>query len=184
MVSPETGLPLCIETTRHVVEAFHQAGVPEARALPVALYAFNRQASAHILAGGTGEPEKGAQRVEVSPEAIGRSKKHGWAGHLVVDHPEFILDLVLPGVFKSTGAKGFEHVRAFCGEKRNELIEVDGTWMAMTADGLCFRFQPRPRLAAWRNTDAWRGPVDRVAVRQLAAEIRSLVDDAEVSSDP
>lgn len=171
MISPETGLPVCIETTRHVVEAFREAGVPEARPLPCAFYGFNRAATAQIL-GGLGRVP-GAQRIEISPEAAkGAGRRRGWWGHLVVDHPEFLLDLVLPAVVVSTKAKGFEGLEPFCAEKGNQVVEVDGAWMAMTASGLCLRYEPRPRMAAWRSTDAWRGPVDRLVVENLAEHIR------------
>lgn len=180
-----TGLPVCIETTRHVVDAFHAAGVADARALPCALHAFNRQASAFILGGNSGDPEEGALHVEVSPEAVRDRKARGWAGHLVVDHPEFILDLVLPGVFVSTGAHGFEHVGPFCGEKGNELIEVAGSWMAMGTDGVCLRYVPRPRLASWKNTDAWRAAPDRNVVRVLSAQIAErLAEPAAGAAEP
>lgn len=174
-VSPDTGLPLCIETTRHVVEAFHAAGVPEVAPLPCAFFAYNREATAYVLAGSDGDPLEGSQRVEISPEAVKSQGGRGWAGHLVVEHPEFLLDLVLPGVFRSTAARGFESVTSFCAEKGNQIVEVDGSWMAMTVDGLCFRFEPRRRMASWRNTDAWRGPVDESVVADLARGIRELL---------
>lgn len=173
-IAPETGLPLCIETTRHVVEAFHLAGVPEIRPLPCAFFAYNQQATAHVL-GGEEEPAPGAQRVEVSPEALARVGRRGWAGHLIVEGDDFILDLVLPGVFRSTGARGFEAVTSLCAEKGNQVVDVDGSWMAMTDNGLCFRYEPRRRMASWRNTDAWRGPVDRIVIEQLADGIRALL---------
>lgn len=176
MISPETKLPLCIETTRHVVEAFHRAGVPEAKPMPCALFAFNQPATLVVLGGLDDAP--GACRIEVSPEAMKRMKrtsKTGWAGHLIVDHPDFILDLVLPGVIASTGATGFDNVTPFAAEKHNQIVDVDGAWMAMTEDGMCFRYEPRPRMASWRQTAAWRGDVDEVVVDSLAEHIRRVL---------
>lgn len=173
MIAPETGLPICIETTRHVVAAFHRAGVKTVQPMPCALYCYNREATMQIAAG---LPHvKGAMRVEVTPETAKRTAKRGWAGHLAVESPQFVLDLVLPGVLASVGARGFDDVTGFCGEKGVDMVDVDGSWIAMTTNGLTFRYQPRPRLSSWRNTDAWRGPVDRRVVDVMTERIRELL---------
>lgn len=175
MINRATGLPTCIETTRHAVEAFHRAGVLVAQPLPCALHCYNRQATIQIA--GRLDHVEGAMRVEVSPEANRARTKRGrqFDGHLVVDHPEFILDLVLPGVLASVGAKGFDDVTGFCAKKGDELVDVDGSWIAITENGLTFRYEPRPRLVAWKSSDAWRGDIDERLVGVMLERIRELL---------
>lgn len=167
MVSPATGLPVCIETTKHVVAAFRRLGVRDVRPLPVAFYAWNLPASLQSI---DGQEREGACLVKLEPGPKQRGAK-GWPGHLVVDHPEFLLDLVLPATISSTGAVGFDDVEAFCGEKGNTLVDVGGAWMAMSDSGVTLRFDPMPEVASWRNTEAWRSASEPGLVEFLAERL-------------
>lgn len=167
-VNTTTGLPVCVETARHVVEAFKRLGCQEARPLAAAFYAWNREATLALAT--EQEPPKGALRVEVGSDLARKEAKgsRGWRGHLIVDHPRFLLDLVLPGVLFSVKATGFDGAEPLCVEKEAEAVDVGGgAWMVMTHDPFTFRYEPQPRMASWRNTAAWRSGVDEELVEQI-----------------
>lgn len=177
-VAPETGLSVCIETTKTVVESFRRAGYKNVAPLACELHLYNAAATMAMLQGG--EPTHSACRIEVSPEAAARLRaSHGYAGHLVVEHPQFLLDLVLPGVVRAVGSPaGFESVGPGCFEKHAEIQWIAGAWTGVSSEALAVRYVPRRRLKAWRNTDAWRGDVDDELCDIIADALRG--SDAEL----
>lgn len=172
--STKTGLPSCIETTRAVLDAFEVAGLTDARPLPVGVTLWNREATLAIAQGRDAGDD--AERIMLDP----RDKRHrklpagAWWGHLIVDHPAFVLDLTLPGLVRSARAKGFDGITSLCAVKHEEVHQLDDhAWVGVSALGIAVRYDPMPRLAAWRNTDAWRSPANPEIVELLAGAIDS-----------
>jgi hypothetical protein len=149
------GGAMCIEATRAGIAALAQAGIA-ARPLPCGITVFNQTALDLYMRGvpRTRWPPA-ARSVTVSPELPNSGP--GWNGHLVIDHDEFVCDLSL-GAFSRPGRV---HTRPTVWAKGTDLVPVDATagpaWIAYRPDRpVIVMIDPKPRLAAWRQTAAWR----------------------------
>lgn len=147
--------PMCIEATRTGIAALARVGIT-ARPLPCGITVFN-QTALNLYRQGVPTTlwPAGARSVTVSPDLPNDGP--GWNGHLVIDHDDFICDLSL-GAFSRPGRI---HARPTVWAKATDLLCVDASagpaWIAYRSDRpIIVMIAPKPRLAAWRQTSAWR----------------------------
>lgn len=166
-IAPETGLPVCIQTTRLVYEAFRLAEFLDVTPMPCELVAMNNAARLSI---DEGLDIKGACGIEVGPDAPDTESLGGWKGHLILEHPTFLLDLTFAGVVTALKARGFGEVTAFCAEKNTEAELVNGVWTSVTDTGNVIMYRPRPELGGWQTSSAWLdfADIDRMGAARLA----------------
>lgn len=170
-ISPETGLPVCIQTTRLVYEAFRLADFLDVAPMACELVAMNNAARLSIE---QGRDLKGACGIEVGPNMENTTGKQGWRGHLILEHPTFLLDLTFAGVVTALKATGFGDVGAYCAEKNKETELVDDVWTSVTEGGNVIMYRPRPELGGWQTSTAWLDfeDIDRQGAERLAQIIR------------
>lgn len=167
----ETGLPVCIQTTRLVFEAFRMAGFYDVVPLPCELIALNPQGRRSVE---QKQELKGSCRVEVGPDSPNSTGKTGWQGHLILEHPTFLLDLTFAGVITALGAPGFGVVTAYCAEKHTEAALVDDVWTSVTDTGIVIMHRPRPDAGDWEQLPAWTDWT--TADTQAAERIAIIID--------
>lgn len=169
-IAPETGLPVCIQTTRLAYEAFRLAGFLDVAPMACELVALNNQARRSIE---ERTELKGACQIEVGPDAPDTDSLGGWKGHLILEHPRFLLDLTFAGVVAALKAPGFGVVNAFCAEKHEEVELIGGVWTARTDTGNIIMYRPRPELGGWQTSTAWLDftDIDEQGATKLAAII-------------
>lgn len=170
-ISPETGLPVCIQTTRLVYEAFRLADFLDVAPMACELVAMNNKARLSIE---QGRDLSGACGIEVGPDAPDTEDLGGWKGHLILEHPTFLLDLTFAGVVEALHATGFGEVGAYCAEKNEETELVEGVWTSVTEGGNVIMYRPRPELGGWQTSTAWVDfeDIDRQGAERLAQIIR------------
>lgn len=158
-IAPETGLPVCIQSTRLAYDAFRAAGVNGVEPLSCEVSVFNPPAVRCLLgdARNTDSARARIVRIGSTPPEIDDNSE-GWNGHLILEHPAFLLDLVLGGGVMALVDKkdAFEDMGAFCAEKHAEAtLEADGSWTAMTDRGVLIVYRPTPENDGWKQTEAW-----------------------------
>lgn len=160
----------CIETTRAAVAVLRRLRL-DARPLPVAVHAVNARAELlHVRrvpveqwpsdAWSVGIVDLGVQSYDSLDEP---SRRTGWAGHLIVAGPDWLLDLTAQQFSRP------DHDLHIDGAMLGLSLRFDptreGTRVALPRGG-AIRYLPQPWHKAWRSTPAWRQDIDP---RRLAA---------------
>jgi hypothetical protein len=148
----------CILATRLGVEALRYKGI-RARAVPVRLNVFNKQAAELLQANVPNEQwtaESGAWVVSIGHGAVNGD---GWNGHLVIIAQErYLVDLTAAQVQRLH--RGIE-AEAFWHEAR-DLAQGEPIALG-TEDGSLWLYEPDPENRSYLQAPAWAGY--RVSVR-------------------
>lgn len=168
----------CIESVRMVLPVLGRLGVA-CKPLPCAVWAGNQLAWQLFQAGvrvADWPPE--AHSVGVDPDQGHRRGERGWNGHLVVAGDDWLLDLTAPQLHRPDRGVNV----------RGAVLATDTPApprdrpLVLGADDTTLIYTPRPELARWRVTDAWRQdvPADLTAaivqrVHRRLREVASVV---------
>lgn len=156
-------------------DVFRAAGFLDVKPMSCEMIALNNKAR---LAIELDRPVAGATQVSIGggdPDYEGRTD--GWRGHLVLEHPTFLLDLTFAAAIASTGAPGFgDDLEPLCAEKGTETMWVDdGFWSSSTDGGVLIAYRPTPDNDEWERLPGW-APSDRTAVNSLAAMVKNVAN--------